>query len=41
MKLEESSVIARLTNGEQYKFVGVKESQKEEFKLVLKRASEV
>ena len=37
----ESSVIARLKNGEQYKFLGVQESQKQEDKLVLNCAAEV
>ena len=41
MKLEESSLIARLKNGEQYKFLGVQEKLKEEDKLVLQCAAEV
>ena len=41
MKLEESSVKARLKNGEQYKFLGVQENLKQEDNLVLKCAAEV
>ena len=37
----ESAVIARLKNGEQYKFLGVQKSQKQEDKLVLNCAAEV
>ena len=41
MKLDESVVIARLKDGEQYKFVGVQENLKQEDKLVLNCAAEV
>ena len=35
MKLDESAVIAKLKDGEQYKFLGVQENLKQEDKLVL------
>ena len=41
MKLYESAVIARLKDGEQYKFLGVQENLKQEDKLVLTCAAEV
>ena len=39
MKLDESAVIARLKDGEQYKFLGVPENLKQEDKLVLNCAA--
>ena len=41
MKLDESAVIARLKDGEQYKFLGVPENLKQQDKLVLNCAAEV
>ena len=41
MKLDESAAIARLKDGEQYKFLGVQENLKQEDKLVLNCAAEV
>ena len=41
VKLDESAVIARLKDGEQYKFLGVQENLKQEDKLVLNCAAEV
>ena len=41
MKLDESAVIARLKDGEQYKFLGVQENLKQEDKLVLNCAAEI
>ena len=40
-KLDELAVIARLKDGEQYKFLGVQENLKQEDKLVLNWAAEV
>ena len=40
-KLDELAVIARLKDGEQYKFLGVQENLKQEDKLVLNRAAEI
>ena len=41
MKLDESAVIARLKDGEQYKFLGVQENLRQEDKLVLNCAAEI
>ena len=41
VKLDESAVIARLKDGEQYKFLGVQENLKQEDNLVLNCAAEV
>ena len=41
MKLDESAVIARLKDGEQFKFLGVQENLKQEDKLVLNCAAEI
>ena len=41
MKLDESAVIARLKDGEQYKFLGVQENLKQENKLDLNCAAEI
>ena len=41
MKLDESVVIARLKDGEQYKFLGVQENLRQEDKLVLNCAAEI
>ena len=41
MKLDKSAVIARLKDGEQYKFLGVQENLKQDDKLVLNCAAEI